>query len=85
MDIRKVTVVGNSIGVTLPAEVARAYGLERGALVSVEPTKDGILLRPVKVVSALEPEGVALSEKIIQRYRRALDAMAKDQKKVSRR
>ncbi len=29
MNIRKVTVVGNSIGVTLPAEVARAFGLER--------------------------------------------------------
>lgn len=53
MELRKVTVVGNSIGVTLPAALARAYGVERGALVSVEPTKDGVLLRPVKVVSAL--------------------------------
>jgi len=81
--IRKVTTLGNSIGVTLPSEMASAYGLVKGALVEVEPTDRGLLLRPVKVVSALEPEGAQLVKDIVRRYRPALDAMARERRKIS--
>lgn len=80
--IRHVTTIGNSLGVTLPREFAAAYGLEKGALVEVRPTKEGILLRPAQVVSGLSPEGKALAKDIVRRYRRVLDALARDERKV---
>lgn len=80
--IRKVTTLGNSIGVTLPTDIAHAYGIVRGALVQVEPTDRGLLVKPVKLVSALSPKGSALIREIVRRYRPALDAMARGERKV---
>jgi len=80
--VRKVTTLGNSIGVTLPSDMARAYGLTKGALVEIEPTDRGLLLRPVKVVSAIEPSGAQLVKDIVRRYRPALNALAKNRRRV---
>jgi putative addiction module antidote len=85
LTLRQITTIGNSLGVTLPRELAHAYGLEKGTLVEVRPTKEGLLLRPAKVVSALTPEGAAMAKDIVRRYRRAFDAMAKGQRTVDRR
>lgn len=75
--IRTVTTVGSSIGITLPQEMAAAYGLKRGDLVELEPTEEGLLVKPTRVVSALEPEGRRRVREIIERYRPALDAMSR--------
>jgi hypothetical protein len=61
--------------------LAAAYGLEKGTLVTIRPTNDGLLLQPVKVTSALSPEGRALTKDLIRRYRGALDALAKEERK----
>lgn len=83
--VRRVTTVGNSLGVTLPLELAQAYGLARGNFVELEPTDRGLLLKPVRVVSALEPAGKRHIQGIIQRYRPALDAMARHDRKIASR
>jgi antitoxin component of MazEF toxin-antitoxin module len=62
--LRQVTTIGNSLGVTIPKEMARAYGLEKGSLVEVRPVESGLLLRPARVVSALSPEGAATVKNI---------------------
>jgi putative addiction module antidote len=80
--LRHVTAIGNSLGVTLPRELAAAYGLEKGALVTVRPTTNGLLLEPVKVTSALSPEGKALAQDIIRRYRGVFDALAREERTV---
>lgn len=82
--IRQVTTVGNSLGVTIPKEMARAYGLEKGSLVEVRPVESGLLLQPAKVVSALSPGGTTMVKNIVRRYRKAFDAMAKDDRSVKR-
>jgi putative addiction module antidote len=81
--LRHITTIGNSLGITLPKELASAYGLEKGSLVTVRPTKEGLLLQPATVVSALTPEGTALAKDIVRRYRRAFDALAQEKRKVS--
>lgn len=83
--IRKVSALGNSLVVTLPSELANAYGLGRGTLVEFEPTYQGLLLKPLKVVSALSPEGSALVKDIIRRYRPALDALAGGDRRIDNR
>jgi putative addiction module antidote len=83
--IRHITAIGNSIGVTLPRDLASAYGLEKGALVTVQPTEEGLLLQPAKVVSALSAQGSEIAGSIIGRYREALDALAREDRKVRER
>ncbi len=81
--VRKVTTLGNSLGVTLPSDMVQVYGLTKGTLVEIEPTDRGLLLRPVKVVSALDPNSVRLIRDIVKRYRPALNALAKDKRRIA--
>ncbi len=83
--VRQVTTIGNSLGVTIPKELARVYGLEKGSLVEVRPVESGLLLQPAKVVSALSSEGAVAVKNIVRRYRKALDAMAKDDRSLVKR
>ncbi len=83
--LRQVTTIGNSLGVTIPKEMARAYGLEKGSLVEVRPVETGLLLQPAKVVSALSPEGDVTVKNIVRRYRKAFDAMAKGDRSLVKR
>lgn len=50
--LRVITVIGNSIGVTLPRHLLRPRGLRRGTLVEVLPAGAGLLVRPARIVSA---------------------------------
>ncbi|MDQ7841383.1 MAG: AbrB/MazE/SpoVT family DNA-binding domain-containing protein [bacterium] len=83
--LRQITTVGNSLGVTLPRDLLEAYGLEKGALVELRPTREGLLIQPARVVSALSPQGTELTKGIVRRYRKALDAMAKGHRAVGER
>lgn len=83
--IRTITTVGGSIGITLPAAIVDAYGLKRGDLVEVEPREEGFLVKPARIVSALEPEGRRRVRELIAQYRPALDAMARDNRETRRR
>lgn len=83
--LRHITSIGNSLGVTLPREMLGAYGLDKGALVELRPTEEGLLIRPAKVVSALSPEGKEIVKDIVRRYRRAFDAMAEGRRTTAKR
>lgn len=83
--VRQIVNIGNSLGVTLPPEILSAYGLGRGTLVELRPTKEGLLIRPAKVVSALSPEGSDLIKRTVKRYRRAFDGLAREERPASRR
>lgn len=83
--LRQITSIGNSLGVTLPRELLGAYGLDRGALVELRPTPEGLLIQPAKVVPALSPEGKAMVKGIVRRYRQAFDALAKGERTIVKR
>jgi len=83
--IRQITNIGNSLGVTIPREVLNAYGLSKGALVELRPTNEGLLIQPAKVVSAVSPEGRNLVKGIVRRYKRAFDALSKEERPAIRR
>ncbi len=83
--LRQITNIGNSLGVTLPREILNAYGLGKGALVELRPTRDGLLIQPAKIVSAISPEGRGLVKGIVRRYKRAFDALAKEDRQVTKR
>ncbi len=83
--LRQITNIGNSLGITLPKEILSAYGLGKGALVELRPTRDGLLVRPAKIVSAVSPEGRDLVKGIVRRYQRAFDTRAKEDRSVTKR
>jgi len=83
--LRQITNIGNSLGVTIPREILGAYGLDKGALVELRPTNQGLLIQPARVVSALSPEGRDLVKGIVRRYKRAFDALSKEERSVTRR
>jgi len=74
--VRQILAVGNTLGVTLPPELLRAYELHWGALVIIRPTYEGILIQPAEVVSPLSPRTSEVMERaIVRRYTRAADAV----------
>ena len=70
----KIRKVGNSLGVTLPAEAARQLQVREGDHIYLLPTPDGFRL------SANDPAfeaGMPAAEGFMARYRNALRALAK--------
>ena len=65
MATSKLSVVQEKGQVTIPAEIRRRWGLQKGTLVAFEETEEGILLRPQKVVAmdALDQLGMLLRER----------------------
>lgn len=58
---------GGSLGVRLPAEIARSFGLEAGSAVEISKGPDGILVKPVPRPSDLED---LFREKSAEEWRR---------------
>ncbi len=74
--VRQILAVGNTLGVTLPPELLRAYELHWGALVIIRPTYEGILVQPALVVPPLSPRTSEVLERaVVRRYARAADAV----------
>ncbi len=65
MATSKLSVVQEKGQVTIPAEIRRRWGLQKGTLVAFEETEEGILLRPQKVVpmDLLDQLGKVLRER----------------------
>jgi len=76
--LRQISVVGNSLGVTLPKDLLEVYELHFGSMVEIRPTEAGVLIQPAIVVSPLSPTQKPLETAIARRYMRALDAMEED-------
>ena len=70
----KVRKVGNSLGVTLPAEVARALHVREGDPLYLTQAPDGFRLTPYDPEFA---EGMAIAEEVMARYRNALRELAR--------
>lgn len=70
----KVRKVGNSLGLTLPAEVVQALQVREGDQLYLTHAPDGFRLTPY------DPEfeeGMAIAEEVMARYRNALRELAK--------
>lgn len=70
---RTISKIGNSAGVTLPAELMERLGLAVGDKVHLTATEDGILLSPY------DPdfeEALALSHEVMKDYRDTLKALS---------
>jgi antitoxin MazE len=79
---RKIFAVGNSKGVSIPAEYLSKLGLTAGAEVNVslDEEHDRILIEPVrkkKYPKGLDREFVAQVNEFIEQYRPALRELAK--------
>lgn len=70
----KIRKVGNSLGLTLPAEALQILRVREGQLLHLTETKDGVLLTPYDP----EFEGtMKVAEGFMGRYRNALRELAK--------
>lgn len=76
---RKLVQAGGSLAVTLPAEVVKEYGLEKGMSVevSVHPKTGAVTIRP----------GVRFAEdgKVSERFDRAIDDLLERREELYRR
>jgi len=70
----KVRKVGNSLGLTLPAEVVQALHVREGDPLYLTEAPDGFRLTPYDPEFA---EGMAIAEEVMARYRNALRDLAK--------
>ncbi len=70
----KVRKVGNSLGVTLPAEAARALRVKEGDPIYLTETPGGFTLTPYDPDFA---ETIEAAEEFMRRYRNALRDLAK--------
>ncbi|HTL99991.1 MAG TPA: AbrB/MazE/SpoVT family DNA-binding domain-containing protein [Candidatus Omnitrophota bacterium] len=70
----KIRKVGNSLGLTLPAEVVQALHVREGDPLYLTEAPDGFRLTPYDPEFA---EGMAIAEEVMARYRNALRDLAK--------
>jgi putative addiction module antidote len=74
MNTLKVTQIGNSLGVVLPKDIVSRLKLERGDVVHVTDSPDGIVLTPYD--PALD-EQVQLGREFMRDYRDTFRQLAK--------
>jgi putative addiction module antidote len=70
----KVTTVGNSVGIVLPKEALAKLHAEKGDVLYLVDTPEGITLTPYSPDFATQMEA---AEKVLRRYRNALRELAK--------
>jgi putative addiction module antidote len=70
----KVTKVGNSVGIVLPKEALAKLHAEKGDVLYLVDTPEGIPLTPYSPDFATQMEA---AEKVLRRYRNALRELAK--------
>ncbi len=78
--LRKLFRAGNSVVVSLPREAIEYLGLTEGSEVSVELDREGrqLVLKPLSVEAGdVTPEFARQVDAFIERYRPALEALAK--------
>ncbi|MGD9590094.1 MAG: AbrB/MazE/SpoVT family DNA-binding domain-containing protein [Pyrinomonadaceae bacterium] len=70
----KITTVGNSVGVVLPKDILERLRVEKGDMLSVTETPDGIELRAYDEEFA---EQMAIAEQVMREDRDVLRKLAK--------
>lgn len=77
---RKVFRSGNSLAVTLPPDAMKRFGIIEGSEVEVTEDEEhgGILVTPAAVdLAGIDPEFARHVAEFVERYRPALEALAK--------
>ena len=69
----KITTVGNSVGVVLPKDILERLRVDKGDMLSVTETPDGIELRPYDDEFA---EQMAIAEQVMREDRDVLRKLA---------
>ena len=69
----KITTVGNSVGVVLPKDILERLRVDKGDMLSVTETPDGIELRPFDPEF---PEQMAIAEQVMREDRDVLRKLA---------
>jgi putative addiction module antidote len=79
MEIRKIYKAGNSLVFSIPKEYLEALGLREGGNLAVycDQATRSIVARPVDVEQYIDPGFAARVEGFIDRYERALRALAR--------
>ncbi|OGG66606.1 hypothetical protein A3C21_02870 [Candidatus Kaiserbacteria bacterium RIFCSPHIGHO2_02_FULL_59_21] len=74
--IQKILKIGSSIGITIPKNTAEELGLSAGDTVefTVNKRQKQILVQPI---ASFDAELVSWTKQFIERYRPALEALAK--------
>ena len=72
---QKVFKSGSGLALILPKELAKRYQIEAGTLVETVPTDEGLLVRPVEVVPRLPPEWEEALDRVVEKYRPALEKL----------
>ena len=71
--LRKLTQVGNSLGVVIPTKILERQGLTKGDSLEITETEDGIALRPAPKVSE---DFRKKTEFFMKRYSRTMKGLA---------
>ncbi|MEO8650526.1 MAG: AbrB/MazE/SpoVT family DNA-binding domain-containing protein [Acidobacteriota bacterium] len=69
----KITTVGNSVGIVLPKDILERLRVDKGDMLSVTETPDGIELRPYDEEFA---EQMAIAERVMREDRDVLRKLA---------
>lgn len=72
---QKIFKSGSGLALILPKELAKQYQLEAGTTVETVPTREGLLIRPVEVVPRLPRHWEESLDRVVERYRPALDKL----------
>ncbi len=76
---RKIIRAGNSFAVTIPPEIMEQLGVNVGSEVEItwDDEHQGALITPTKPTVQIDPEFAAMVDGFIDRYREALEELAK--------
>jgi antitoxin component of MazEF toxin-antitoxin module len=72
---QKVFKSGSGLAIILPKELARRYQIEAGTTVETVATDQGLLVRPVEVVPRLPREWEESLDRVVSKYRPALEKL----------
>ncbi len=76
MLVKKITKVGNSWAILLPAEIMQSAGLEPGEECELHPKKEGVLLKPHHKTTLKDRKVAEATARFIGKYRSDLKKLA---------
>lgn len=74
--VKKLTKIGNSWGVILPADVLQIVGIEPAGECEVEVDAEGVLLRPHRKAGSADARVSAAMARFLKKYRSDLKKLA---------
>ncbi|NMB91706.1 AbrB/MazE/SpoVT family DNA-binding domain-containing protein [candidate division WWE3 bacterium] len=72
---QKLTKIGNSVGVIIPAEVLKELGLNHKSDVYLEQVQNGVVIKKTEI-EYVSPEVLHVAERVADRYEDAFKELA---------